>query len=62
MIDKYTDMNRWQLLNEVRKRDYTEASIHHLTTQGGNEALRTSLRNDECYDIIIRMANQHYEY
>ncbi len=58
MTDKYTDMKRWQLLDEARKRNYTEASIHHLTTHGGNKALRQSLRSDDTHEIITRMAQQ----
>lgn len=58
MIDKYIDMKRWQLLVEARKRNYTEASIHHLTTHGGSEALRCSLRNDDTHEIIARMARR----
>lgn len=58
MTDTYSDMNRWQLLDEARKRKYTEASIHHLTTHGGDKALRQSLRSDDTHEIITRLARQ----
>lgn len=58
MTDKYTGMSRLQLLSEARKREYTEAEIHHLTTHGGDKALRYALRNDDTHEIITRMARQ----
>ena len=53
--DNYDNMNKQDLLVEMRKRGYTEVSILHLAKRG-SVTMRTSLRNDDVHDVITKLA------